>query len=60
MISGTFYTLGETADILHKNRLTIRRWIRDGKIEAMRCGNLVLIRENEVLRLQATQAFSNE
>lgn len=52
MISGTFYSLGEAADILSKNRLTIRRWLGKGKIKGQRVGNMVLIEEAEVKRLQ--------
>ena len=52
MISGTFYTLGEVAQLLAKNRLTIRRWIRSGKLDGQRLGSVVLIRKEEVDRLR--------
>ena len=47
MISGTFYTIGEVADKLQKNRLTIRRWIQAGKLPIIRVGHVALIREED-------------
>jgi excisionase family DNA binding protein len=55
MISGTFVSLGEAAIILGRNRNTIARWIRTGKIKGERIGNLVLIRQEELERLKAAQ-----
>ena len=52
MISGTFYTKTEVAQILGKDSKTIWRWLRGGKIQGQRVGNLVLIKEEEVKRLQ--------
>ncbi len=51
MISGTFYTQGEVADILKRNRHTIGRWIDRGKLPAIRLGNLLLIRKEDVERI---------
>ena len=51
MISGTFYTIGEVAGQLQKNRLTIRNWIRAGKLSATRVGNAALIREEDISHL---------
>lgn len=52
MISGTFYTLGETAKVLGKNRRTIWLWLQNGKIKGQRIGNLVLIPEEQVKKLR--------
>jgi excisionase family DNA binding protein len=53
MISGTFYTLGETASKLGKNRRTIWLWLKKGQLEGRRIGNIVFIPEDEVNRLLA-------
>lgn len=52
MISGTFYTLGETAQVLGKSRLTIRRWLQAGKVSGQRIGHVLLIEAKEVERLK--------
>ena len=52
MISGTFFTKGEVAKILGKGEVTIFRWLQKGKIRGQRVGNMVLISEDEVKRLQ--------
>ena len=63
MIKGTFYTLSETAQLLGKNRRTIWMWLKEGKILGERVGNMVLIAEGEVKRLQCQNpepTFSTE
>ncbi len=52
MISGTFYTLQEAASLLRKDRHTVSRWIKEGKLPARRVGNLVLIRKQDVQRAE--------
>lgn len=47
MISGTFYTIGEVAEKLQKNRLTIRNWIQAGKLPITRVGHVALIKEED-------------
>lgn len=47
-ITKHFYTLQETADLLGLNRLTIRRWIDSGKLEAQRAGGVVFIDKHYV------------
>ena len=54
MIRGAFYTKGEAASALGKNVSTIYRWLQNGKIHGQRAGNMMLISEDEVRRLQAT------
>ena len=53
MISGTFYTLTEVARLLGKDRGTIARWLKAGKVKGEPVGNMVLIAEAEVTRLQS-------
>lgn len=45
-----FYTINETAEVLHLNPMTIRRYIKSGKIDSVRVGQ-ILIRETEISRL---------
>jgi excisionase family DNA binding protein len=45
------FTIAEVADYFHVDERTIRNWIRDGKIRAVRVGGIVRIRESEVTRL---------
>lgn len=42
-IADHFYTLTQTAQKLGVNRLTVRRWIKAGQLEAQRIGGVVLI-----------------
>ena len=53
MISGTFYTQGEVAEMFGKDRHTIARWIETGRLAAVRLGNVVLIRHEEIDRLKS-------
>jgi excisionase family DNA binding protein len=43
MIRDQVYTLTEAAEVLGVNRVTIRRWIAAGKLEAETIGGVVLI-----------------
>jgi len=45
-----FYTINETAEKLHLNPMTIRKYISKGKIQSIRVGQF-LIRESEINRL---------
>ena len=42
-IADEYYTLTEAATRLGVNRLTIRRWLQAGKLEAQRAGGVVFI-----------------
>ncbi len=53
-IAERFYTLTEAADRLEVNRLTIRRWIRSGKLEAQKVGGVVFI-ERELIEAMKTK-----
>lgn len=53
MITGTFYTLGEVAELLGKHRMTITRWHKKGDLQVTKIGNLVLISDEEVQRIKA-------
>lgn len=49
------YELEETAKLLGKGIATVWRWIRDGKILAVRVGGRTLIPEKEIERLKKEQ-----
>ncbi len=51
-IAEAFYTLTEAAAYLSVNRLTIRRWIQAGTIEAQRVGGVVFIERSVVEAMQ--------
>ena len=48
MITGSFYTIGETATRLKKHRNTVSRWIKQGQLPAFQLGNMVLIEKEDV------------
>ena len=58
LISGTFYTLTEVAHLLEKDRHTIARWLKQGKISGERVGNMVLIGKEEVDKLRSKAALT--
>ena len=43
-----FYTLGDAAQVLGVSRVTLWRWIRDGKLEAYRLGREVLVEKKSI------------
>ncbi len=43
-----FYTEGQAAQALNVNRLTIWRWIKEGKLDIQRVGREVLIPKWEI------------
>lgn len=47
-ISDFFYTETEAAKTLAVNRITIWRWIKDGRLNAQRVGGVVFIPKDEV------------
>lgn len=52
MIQGTYYTITEVAALLKKDRHTIARWLKKGKIQGVqRVGNMALIPEEEVKKV---------
>ena len=60
MISGTFYTQSEAAKVLGRDRHTISRWAKEGKLNPVRLGPLVLIAKEEVDRLVDEGASGKE
>lgn len=44
----SYVTLGEAARLKHVNRVTIWRWIRDGKLPCERFGREVAIHKNDL------------
>jgi excisionase family DNA binding protein len=47
-ISELFYTEAEAAVALGLNRITIWRWIKQGKLHSQRVGNVVFIPREEI------------
>lgn len=63
MISGTFYTVGEAAKLLNKDRKTLWRWMQQGRIRGTKLGNIMLIAKEDVdeaLGQDAEATFSTE
>jgi len=54
------YSTGKVAKMLGVHRVTINRWIRDGKIRAVRIGKEYRIPEDEVRRLLGGKSPNNE
>ena len=44
----SFYYLDEVADYFKVNERTVRRWIKSGKLEAMKWGGRWLIAESDI------------
>lgn len=44
----SFYYLDEVADYFKVNERTVRRWIKSGKLEAMKWGGRWLITETDI------------
>lgn len=40
-----FYTTDEVADILNASRYTVQKYIREGKLEAIKIGRRYLVKE---------------
>jgi excisionase family DNA binding protein len=45
-----FYDLNEVADLLKVSTMTVRRWIKTGKLKAVRIGRKYLITEDTILQ----------
>jgi excisionase family DNA binding protein len=46
------YTLTETANLLEVNRLTVRRWIRAGRLVGETIGGVVLLDREAIDRMK--------
>lgn len=46
-----FYTVQELADLLGVHNLTIRRWLKDGKIEGKKFGKSWRIHKDELKKI---------
>lgn len=49
------YTLTEAAELLGVNRITIRRWIATGKLQAESIGGVVLIDREAIHSIKASR-----
>jgi excisionase family DNA binding protein len=47
-LSDVYTTPGQAASLLLVNRLTIRRWVKEGKLHGERVGNITLIPKVDV------------
>ena len=47
-ISGTYYTASGAAVLLGKHRNTVCRWVKEGRLPAIRLGSAVLIPEEAI------------
>jgi len=45
-----FYTIKEIAKTLKVHETTVRRWILDGKLESVKVGNTVRVKEDDFKR----------
>jgi len=57
-MSKLFYSTAEVAGLFSMNRVTIYRWVKDGKIGAYRIGRRHKIPVSEVVRLLREFGFS--
>lgn len=44
-------TMKQAAEILRKNHVSIRRWIRAGRIKSVKIGNLIYFTREEIDRV---------
>jgi len=51
-VSDKYYTLGEVAERFRKTPRTVRRWIQEGRLEAVKVGGRILIPEKAVQSLK--------
>lgn len=58
-IADYFYTAQEATDILGINRITIWRWIKEGKLESQKIGGVVLIPKWQVDLLKTNKECRN-
>ena len=55
MIREQVYTITEAARLLGVNRVTIRRWIKTGKLNAENIGGVVLLQKSQVDFMEAVK-----
>ena len=51
-ITDYFYTMTEAAELLNVNRLTINRWVKEGKLDAQRVGRVTFIEKEQADELK--------
>lgn len=55
VITEHFYTLQEAAEAIGRERHSIARWIREGKIQAQKAGGVVFIEKSVIDALRKEQ-----
>lgn len=50
MFQKPFYTMQELADILQVHYMTVRNWIRDGKLNAVKAGKSYRISKTDIIK----------
>ena len=55
-----FYTVQELADLLGVHNLTVRRWLKEGKIEGKKFGRSWRISKNELKKILPDDAEKPE
>jgi excisionase family DNA binding protein len=56
MATLTYYTLGETAELLKVHPQTVRRWIREKRLRAQRFGKQYRLRPEDIQRAAGNPA----
>jgi excisionase family DNA binding protein len=59
-VTKTFYSTTELADLLKVNRVTVYRWVKEGKINAYGIGKHIKIHAAEVARLLCDFGLSGD
>ena len=58
-IADFFYTERETAEVLSVNRITVWRWIKQGRFDVQRVGREVLIPKRQVQLIKTKEGKRN-
>jgi excisionase family DNA binding protein len=60
MTMETLWTVQDAAKYLHVNKITVYRWLAEGKVMRTKVGGRTLIRESELLRIIEDNAPARE
>ena len=59
-MEATFLTVQEAAQRLKVSTRTVRQWIKQGELSAIKIGKTVRILEKEITSLESTKAYPQE